>query len=244
MRANVGFFPSKTCWRSASWPISKALAFFAELRYAGHAGAAQPGRRLCQQRRARLLHRSGARVLPGMDVRRREIRATCASCFPGRSPVCANPGRILPGCWPSKMLSFFYPQRYEPLLPWYVERDFISARCVFWLWGLITRRCTGCRLEEGLESKPGLDRFYRPVPADLPAPFHRLAWGCDGHPPTRIDGQLAVCVEFLAVRDFGVRVNTRSFSCARFCIIGLFFVTTWLPAMISTQVFGKSVFCE
>ena len=35
-------------------------------------------------------------------------------------------------------VTFFYPQRYEPLLPWYVERILYPQDGVVWLWALIT----------------------------------------------------------------------------------------------------------
>lgn len=35
-------------------------------------------------------------------------------------------------------VSSFYPQRYEPLLPWYAERLLYPRDAVLWLWGLIT----------------------------------------------------------------------------------------------------------
>ena len=35
-------------------------------------------------------------------------------------------------------VSSFYPQRYEPLLPWYAERLLYPRDAVLWLWGLTT----------------------------------------------------------------------------------------------------------
>ena len=35
-------------------------------------------------------------------------------------------------------VTFFYPQRYEPLLPWYAERVLYLQDRVLWLWGLTT----------------------------------------------------------------------------------------------------------
>ena len=35
-------------------------------------------------------------------------------------------------------VSAFYPQRYEPLLPWYAERILYPRDAVLWLWGLTT----------------------------------------------------------------------------------------------------------
>ncbi len=35
-------------------------------------------------------------------------------------------------------ISTFYPQRYEPLLPWYAERLLYPQDALLWLWGLIT----------------------------------------------------------------------------------------------------------
>lgn len=35
-------------------------------------------------------------------------------------------------------VTFFYPQRYEPILPWYVERILYPQDALLWLWGLTT----------------------------------------------------------------------------------------------------------
>ena len=35
-------------------------------------------------------------------------------------------------------VTFFYPQRYEPILPWYVERILYPQDALLWLWGGIT----------------------------------------------------------------------------------------------------------
>ena len=35
-------------------------------------------------------------------------------------------------------VSFFYPQRYEPVLPWYAERLLYPQNMLLWLWGLTT----------------------------------------------------------------------------------------------------------
>jgi hypothetical protein len=35
-------------------------------------------------------------------------------------------------------VSSFYPQRYQPLLPWYAERILYPQDALLWLWGLTT----------------------------------------------------------------------------------------------------------